>query len=147
MSFHEYLRQLEEKAAEEKAVLDSLASKEVWDPIETRAARSSIQILIEAMIGKSKKILKHFNCPVVPQRAKDALYILHEVGAIGDEEYKRFSAAIGFRNVLIHDYLDFDEKVLFDLVKNGDYLVIYDFLMRPVDLKEVVIKRIEHFIY
>ncbi len=41
-----------------------------------------MQVLIENMIGKSKKILKEFDCPIIPQRGRDAIFILYEVGAI-----------------------------------------------------------------
>ncbi|SMC09520.1 hypothetical protein [Nitratiruptor tergarcus] len=41
-------------------------------------------------------MLKYFNCLVVPTRSKDAVSILYEAGAIMDEEYRTFNAAIGF---------------------------------------------------
>jgi uncharacterized protein YutE (UPF0331/DUF86 family) len=145
MSLQDYLNAIAKKAQEEKEVLDELAHKNEWDKIELRAAKNSMQVLIEALIGKSKRVLKHYNCPVIPQRSKDAIYILYEVGAIDDEEYRTFSAAIGFRNVLIHDYLEFDDNILLRLIKNREYEPIYRFLTQPLKLSNVVIKRIENF--
>ncbi|WP_236583225.1 DUF86 domain-containing protein [Nitratiruptor sp. YY08-13] len=145
MSLHDYLEQIKKRAIQEKRVLDILASKEKLDEIELRAAKNSLQVMIEMLIGKSKKILKFYNCPVVPTRSKDAVYILHEVGAIEDEEYREFNAAIGFRNVLIHDYLEFDEDILYKLLKSRQYEKLYDFLQKDIDFFDVVIKRIERF--
>ncbi len=145
MNLYDYLNAIADKAKEEKAILDELATKEEWNKIELRAAKNALQVLIEALIGKSKRILKHFGCPIVPQRSKDAIYILHEVGAISDEEYQAFSAAIGFRNILIHDYLEFDDTILYRVVKNREYESICSFLTKPLQLEDVVIKRIERF--
>jgi uncharacterized protein YutE (UPF0331/DUF86 family) len=139
------LDQIAKKATEEKEILDELAKKEQWDRYQLRAAKSSMQLLVEALIGKSKKILKHYNCPIIPQRSKDAVYILHEVGAISDEEYQTFHSAIGFRNAPIHDYLDFDDKILIKLVKDGRYKPIYDFLVRTPKFDQVILRRIENF--
>ena len=145
VSLQDYLNAIAKKAREENEVLEELSLKSEWNNIELRAAKNSMQVLIEALIGKSKRILKHYNCPIIPQRSKDAIYILYEVGAIDDEEYRIFSAAIGFRNVLIHDYLEFDDSILLRLVKNREYEPIYRFLTQPLKLSNVLIKRIENF--
>jgi hypothetical protein len=47
---------INKKAIEEKEVLDLLSKKKTLDAIEIRACKNSFQVLIEAMIGKSKKI-------------------------------------------------------------------------------------------
>jgi len=76
--------------SEEREILDYLSQKESLSPIELRASKNSLQVLIENMIGKSKRILKHYDCPIIPQRSKDALFILHEVGAIDDKDFLLF---------------------------------------------------------
>ncbi len=142
---HDYLEQIKKRSNQEKRILDILASREKLDEIELRAAKNSLQVMIEMLIGKSKKILKFYNCPIVPTRSKDAVYILYEVGAIDDEEYRNFSAAIGFRNVLIHDYLEFDEDILYRLLQSRQYEKLYEFLQKDIDFSDVIIKRIERF--
>ena len=144
MSLQDYLSEIRKKALEEKDVLDVLSQKD-FGPIEIRAAKSSLQVLIEALIGKSKRILKHYNCPIIPQRSKDAIYILYEVGMILDEEYSEFSAAIGFGNIMIHDCLDFDEKIVEEMVKKRRYEKLIGFLIQNVDLNDVLRRRIENF--
>jgi uncharacterized protein YutE (UPF0331/DUF86 family) len=135
------------KADEEKEILDILSQKDKLNKIEIRACKNSFQVLIEALIGKSKKILKHFNCPIIPQRSKDAIYILLEVGAISEEEYKEFSSAIGFKNIMIHDYLEFDEKILYDMLKNKRYETVYNFLATKPNFNDTIISRIEKFTF
>jgi len=75
MKFQDYLDKTVDIAEEEKEILDELSSKESLNKIELRAAKSSLQTLIENSIGKAKKILKHYDCPIVPTRGRDAVFL------------------------------------------------------------------------
>ncbi len=57
MKFQDYLDKTIEIANEEKMILDELSEKDTLNKIEFRAAKSSLQTLIENSIGKAKKIL------------------------------------------------------------------------------------------
>ncbi len=145
MNFTKYLTRTKQIAKEEKEILDYLSKKGNLSPIEIRASKSSLQVLIENMIGKSKKILKEFDCPIIPQRGRDAIFILYEVGVITHEQYREFMGAIGFRNSMIHDYMDFKVEILFNILKEKRYINIYEFLIEEPKYKESVSKRIENF--
>jgi len=132
-------------AKEEKEILDYLSKKDNLSPIEIRASKSSLQVLIENMIGKSKKILKEFDCPIIPQRGRDAIFILYEVGAITYEQYREFMGAIGFRNSMIHDYMDFKVEILLNILREKQYISIYEFLIEEPEYKESIQKRIKNF--
>jgi uncharacterized protein YutE (UPF0331/DUF86 family) len=123
--FHEYLDRSKKIALQEAAILEKLHK---LDEIEIRAARSSLQTLIENAIGKAKRILKHYGCPVVPKRSRDALYFLYDVGYFDDETYAELHRAVGFRNAMIHDYMNFDEKILIEIVQKKKYQAVVDFL-------------------
>ncbi len=144
MNFKEYSQNSKIIANEEKDILDQFSQKDKLSPIEIRAAKSSLQVLIENMIGKSKQILKHYNSPIIPQNSKDSIIILHEIGAIEDEEFYNLSSAIGFRNSMIHDYIKFDIKILETIVKKKSYIAVYNFLIKEPNYKDVIIKRIEN---
>ena len=144
MTFKEYLENTRMIANEEKTILDQLSQKEELSPIEIRAAKSSLQVLIENSIGKSKQILKHYNSPIIPQNSKDSIILLHEIGAIKDEEFYHLRSAIGFRNSMIHDYMKFNIDVLKKIVFEKSYLHIYNFLTNDLNYKDVIIKRIEN---
>lgn len=145
MNFTKYLTRTKQIAKEEKEILDYLSKKGNLSPIEIRASKSSLQVLIENMIGKSKKILKEFDCPIIPQRGRDAIFILYEVGAITHEQYREFMGAIGFRNSMIHDYMDFKVEILLSILREKRYINIYEFLIEEPEYKESVQKRIENF--
>jgi uncharacterized protein YutE (UPF0331/DUF86 family) len=136
-----------EKIAEtESEILDILAKKEELSPIELRAARSSLQILTENCIGKAKRILKHYNCPTVPRTGRDAVHFLYELGLIEDEMYRELSAAIGFRNAMVHDYMAFDERVLIEILQRKRYRVLAEFLCWTPQPTEIERKRIENYL-
>jgi uncharacterized protein YutE (UPF0331/DUF86 family) len=145
VNFTKYLTRTKQIAKEEKEILDYLSKKGNLSPIEIRATKSSLQVLIENMIGKSKKILKEFDCPIIPQRGRDAIFILYEVGAITHEQYREFMGAIGFRNSMIHDYMDFKVEILLSILREKRYINIYEFLIEEPEYKESVQKRIENF--
>lgn len=149
MSFAAYLNSTIKTAESEKEVLDTLSeqlkSNGILSKIELRAARASLQILIENSIGKARRILKHFDCPLVPSRGRDAFIILHEVGLIDDERYQDLMQAVGFRNAMIHDYMNFDERILINIVGEQKYMAIYQFLLQQPEYSAVQISRIETF--
>ena len=145
MKFQEYLQSTIKVANEEKEILDELSQKEELSKIEIRAAKSSLQTMIENAIGKAKKILKHYNCPMVPTRSKDAFIFMYEIGLIDEERFKALSSAVGFRNSMIHDYMEFNENILKSILKSKKYNEIYEFLIEAPDYSDVLIKRIENF--
>ena len=145
MRLQEYLDKTREIAKEEKDILDTLAQKQNWNKIETRAAKSSLQTLIENAIGKAKKILKEYECPIVPTRSKDAVIFLYEVGYIDEKMYRELMSAIGFRNAMIHDYMEFDEKILQKVVKEQKYTTIYRFLIADIKVSQTIQTRIKNF--
>ncbi|MEA2050954.1 MAG: DUF86 domain-containing protein [Campylobacterota bacterium] len=147
MNFKDYLISTIDLANEEKEILDILSSKEVLTKIEIRAVKNSLQVMIENCIGKSKRILKSYDCPIIPQRSKDAIYILYEVGAIDDEQYGNLNSAIGFRNGMIHDYMKFNIDVLYAILKNKLYVDIYNFLVSDVSYNDVIRSRIENYTF
>ena len=149
MNFMDYLESSVKIANEEVEILNELSQiltqKGELNKIEIRASKASLQTLIENMIGKVKRILKYFNCPIIPTRSKDGLIIMYEVGLIDDETYSSLMSAIGFRNAMIHDYMNFDEKILLKILKDKSYMNIYDFLIQTPNYSEVLLKRIANY--
>ncbi|MBD3839499.1 MAG: hypothetical protein IE878_03810 [Epsilonproteobacteria bacterium] len=72
MTFLEYLEKTKEVAKEEAEILNEMSIKENWSKIEIRAVKNSMQVIVENAIGKAKRILKHYNCPVIAQKGSDA---------------------------------------------------------------------------
>jgi len=146
MDFHDYLQSCRETAERESRLLEELAQAGELSFLQRRAARSSLQILIENAIGKSRRILKHYNCPTVPKTGRDAASLLYETGVLDDLLYRELNAAIGFRNAMIHDYMNFSEEILEEMVHSGRWKVLVDYLNWEPALTEVQVHRIESFL-
>jgi uncharacterized protein YutE (UPF0331/DUF86 family) len=150
VSFEAYLQSTTKIAECEKELLDLLSDRlratAQLNKIELRAARASLQILIENSIGKARRILKHYDCPLVPSRGRDAFMILYDCGALDDEHYRSLMQAVGFRSAMIHDYMNFDEDVLVRIVSQQRYLAIYEFLIQRPDYNSVQSSRIKGFV-
>jgi len=149
MNFATCLASTRQVAETEKEVLDLLHDKAALtvtlNKIEIRAARASMQIIIENAIGKARRILKQHNCPLVPTRARDAIVIMYDIGLFSDEMYQSLMSAVGFRNAMIHDYMNFDENVLLGILAHKKYLDIYGFLLEEPDYSAVQLKRVESY--
>jgi len=144
MTFQDYLTKTKSIANEEFEILNLLSIGD-FDRITIRAAKSSLQVMIENAIGKAKKILQHYNCTIIPNESRDALRILHDCEAINDEIYSSLHSAIGFRNAMIHDYMTFNNEILIDIVKNKKYINIFNFLIDECRYSDLIHKRIQNY--
>ena len=145
MKFQDYLHKTIDIAKIEKDILDRLSMQDALSDIEIRAAKNSLQVLIENSIGKAKKILKYYYCPMTPKSGRDAFSFMYEIGLIDDELYQSLLSSVGFRNALIHDYMNFDDDILLRLLQEKGYKAIFDFLVLDVNYSDALIKRIENF--
>lgn len=83
-------------------------------------------------ISNSYKILKKFNCPIVPQKGSDAFEFIYDMGLIEDELYSTMKSAIGLRNAMIHDYMNFNDDILKNVVHLRKYNEIIIFLKSDI---------------
>lgn len=151
MTFHDYLHKTKIVAMEEMAVLErvyeqfSLHGK--LDEMEQRAAERSLQIMIENLIGKCKKILQHYDSPVIPLSGYDSAEILKNIGFYEEEEFVQIRRFFGFRNAIVHDYMDLDRSVVIRIIENKDYKKLEVFLIQEFRDSELIRKRIQNYVY
>jgi uncharacterized protein YutE (UPF0331/DUF86 family) len=138
-------------AREERTVLDSLYHQfnlnGKLDEMQIRAAERSLQIMIENLIGRCKKVLQHYDSPIIPLSGYDSAEILKNVGFYEEEEFVQIRRFFGFRNAIVHDYMDLDRKVVLRIVAQQEYLFLENFLIRPFEENSVIRKRIENYAY
>lgn len=58
------------------------------------------------------------------QTGKGALQVLHQEGILGEETTNTLIEAVGFRNVLAHEYGHVDSEAVFETLQTG--LTVYD---------------------
>lgn len=94
----------------QNTTLDELTS----DLVKRGAIERYLQLAIEACIDIAELIISDQRFST-PQSAKETIEILGREGILDTEFAREFSKASGFRNILIHDYLEIDDR---ELLKN-----------------------------
>lgn len=122
-------------AQEQSALLDearaTLLAGGTLSRLEQNGVLHAIQVLVENGIGKAKQLLKA-SAKQVPLSAYDSFLGLAELGILKTGDLTLWNAAIGLRNRIVHYYTNIDMHRVLDLVKNGQYRFITEFLMAPI---------------
>jgi len=122
-------------AQEQTALLDearaTLLAGGTLSRLEQNGVLHAIQVLVENGIGKAKQLLKA-SAKQVPLSAYDSFLGLAELGVVKTGDLTLWNAAIGLRNRIVHDYMNIDMHRVLELVKNGQYRFITEFLLAPI---------------
>lgn len=122
-------------AQEQSALLDeasaTLLAGGTLSRLEQNGVLHAIQVLVENAIGKAKQLLK-VSGKQVPLSAYDSFLGLTELGIVKNSDLTFWNAAIGLRNRIVHDYMNIDMPRVLELVKNGQYRFITDFLLEEI---------------
>ena len=105
-----------------------LQAQHTLSKLEQSGALHAIQVLTENSIGKAKVILK-FQGQTVPVSAYDAFSKLHALGYINADQLRDWTAAIGMRNRIVHEYLNVSMTVVEEIIVKQQYQLQIDFLM------------------
>ncbi len=82
-----------------------------------RAAERSIEIIAQAIIDVSSHIIAQRKSGVIPSYM-NIVVILFENGIISKELTNRVANLIGMINIIIHEYLEVDLKIVFDSIES-----------------------------
>lgn len=130
-----YLQETKQLTEKNVNLLDEVRQRltkgEMLSNLEQAGVLHALQVLIENAIGKAKHTLKHLNI-TVPISAYDVFELLAENSVIPKNELNQWSAIIGLRNKIVHDYMNIDPGKIFVLVENRQYELVSRFLLAPV---------------
>lgn len=127
-----YQQETERLARDLQAMLDDVSQRlhqqQTLSALEQAGVLHALQVLTENAIGKAKLLIK-LRHETVPVSAYDAFAQLHRDKLIDDETMRNWTAAIGLRNRIVHDYLNVDMSVIETLVKERKYQLQVQFLL------------------
>jgi uncharacterized protein YutE (UPF0331/DUF86 family) len=130
-----YQQEKDRLARELLAMLDEvrqrLIDQKALTALEQAGVLHALQVLTENAIGKAKLWIKQRQ-EAVPVSAYDAFAQLHRDKLITDEAMRNWTAAIGLRNRIVHDYLNVDMSVIESLIKEQKYQLQVQFLLTPI---------------
>lgn len=86
------------------------------EALQDRAERN-LQVAAQACIDISNHLIadKGFR---TPQGYADSFAVLLEEGLLPAKLTEKMKMVAGFRNILVHDYLEIDTKIVYDSLKN-----------------------------
>jgi uncharacterized protein YutE (UPF0331/DUF86 family) len=91
-----------------------------WKARDVLAAQRALQVLVESLVGLSRYVYQEkFNTTVSKSRA--ALDGLQKRDVLERPDYELAMKMIGFRNVLVHDYLDVNSDIVEAIIKQKLY--------------------------
>nr|WP_276538666.1 DUF86 domain-containing protein [Dehalobacterium formicoaceticum] len=86
------------------------------DSLQDRAERN-LQVAAQACIDIANHVIADhgFRTPV---GYGDSFLVLEEEGVISPDMAEKMRMIAGFRNILVHDYLDIDDRIVFKSLSN-----------------------------
>lgn len=80
------------------------------------AVERNLQLAIEALNDMASHVVADENLGTV-ERAQDLPALFAEHGLIDDDLRARWHDMVGFRNVLVHDYVELDRELVYDVLQ------------------------------
>lgn len=96
------------------------------DPEKYGSAERFLQVAVEILDDLGTHLVARLGGAPV-ERYRDVPQRLAETGVIDAAEAALWRRMIGFRNVVVHDYLDVDRRVVFDVLRShlGDLRALH----------------------
>jgi|WetSurMetagenome_2_1015567.scaffolds.fasta_scaffold09216_3 uncharacterized protein YutE (UPF0331/DUF86 family) len=120
-----YEQQLYNNALRMQQILDNYSRQAQWLETDYLAIERALQILTELFISFSRYALEMmFDIHVT--KSREALDVLHLKGIFDEQAYQQLNKMIGFRNVLVHDYLNlnFNLAIIQAIVRQKHYNLV-----------------------
>ncbi|MBI4357229.1 MAG: DUF86 domain-containing protein [Gammaproteobacteria bacterium] len=125
MSKRDYLYEEELRKHRQKMlrVLDSYSIQKKWSENDLLAIQHALQTLIESLIGLARYVTTQ-KYGLTLHRSREALDELKERGLLDSKWHEEAMKMIGFRNIVVHDYLNVDEEIVCSIVTHKQYQIV-----------------------
>jgi uncharacterized protein YutE (UPF0331/DUF86 family) len=94
-----------------------------WTERDFLAIQRALQVYIESFIGLSRYFVQQ-KYQVSLSQSREALDELKSRGDLSFQQHEEVLKIIGFRNVLVHDYLDVNDGIVQAVVTKKQYAVM-----------------------
>jgi uncharacterized protein YutE (UPF0331/DUF86 family) len=123
-----YEHELLGNARRMKRILDGFQdSSEPFSETDSLAIQRALQILVESIIGMSRYVAETA-LEIRVAKSRESLDELRRMGVLDHETHSRLIRIVGFRNILVHDYLNIDDAVVNAIVRKREYAFLLDVL-------------------
>jgi uncharacterized protein YutE (UPF0331/DUF86 family) len=112
------LQRLDEYVAILKGLQHYSFAAFVEDPERYGSAERFLQLAIETLTDMGSHVIAQLSLGTV-ESYRDIPFILAEHGYIDRALSEKWIQMIGFRNILVHDYLDLDREIVYRVLQEG----------------------------
>ncbi len=102
--------------------------------IDYYAALHAMQIAIQSLIDMTSLVAASLGKP--PSSFYEAGEILAKEGAFSEGDLAKYRGIVGFRNVLVHNYLEVDRELFREIVETGRYGDIEALALKVLEFAE-----------
>ena len=117
----EVIRRRLQKLDDYLAILDGLRGYRLEEflanPERYGSAERFLQLAIEAVLDMGNHVIAELELGSI-ETYGDIPRILAEKGYMSSELAERWTRMVGFRNILVHEYLEIDRKVVYDVLQH-----------------------------
>lgn len=99
-----------------------------WTERDFLAIQRALQVYIESFIGMARYFVQQKYRLTVSQ-SREALDELKSYGDLTPEQHGELMKIIGFRNVLVHDYLDVNDGIVQAIVAKKQYAILEEWML------------------
>ena len=91
-----------------------------WNKRDILAAQRALQVLIESLIGLARYVYQN-RYGITVSKSRSVIDGLHNKRDLSEADFQLAIRMVGFRNVLVHDYLDVNRAILEAIVQERLY--------------------------
>ncbi|MDU0114556.1 DUF86 domain-containing protein [Psychrosphaera aquimarina] len=131
----EYIDAMQEQTAEVEEDLQELSKIILDNPLskyEYRAAERLLQIYVGSCIGIAKHCIKKAG-KNVPNEAYASFEKINDLNLFTIGETENWHKIVGLRNVLVHDYLNIDRRIIDSVLINKHYQQLSEFIKNGLE--------------
>lgn len=99
-----------------------------WTERDLLAIQRALQVYIEAFIGMARYVVQQKYQLTVSQ-SREALDELKSHGDLPADQHAELMKILGFRNVLVHDYLDLNDGIVQAIVTKRQYAILEEWMV------------------
>ncbi len=115
-----YEQELNRHSEEMVRVLRSFRERSDWTINDFLAIERALQVVIEALIGLSRYILK-IKKNIILSKSSDVFDALMRENLISNSEHTATKKMVGYRNILVHDYLNVNPAITREIIEKSQF--------------------------
>jgi uncharacterized protein YutE (UPF0331/DUF86 family) len=112
-------------------ILDEYSTEntDTWTERDFLAIQRALQVYIESCIGMARYFVQQkYNLSV--SQSREALDELKSRGDLNFQQHEELLKIIGFRNVLVHDYLEINDGIVQSVVTQRHYAIMENLILK-----------------